>query len=136
MMQTVSITIHATHEDIPLPGAHLREMLTTHQVAEEIIKSCETALNKLLKNIVDFSYNKDPQKLITVNIKYSGNGVYIETQDEGLPVEFSVSKIIEAKNLQPASAAETQASAQSDMVDEVWYEVDMGKNIWQLIKYF
>lgn len=135
-MQTESITIHATYDDILLPGVHLREMLTAHQVAEETIKSCETALSKLLKNIVDFAYSKDSQKIITVSITYNNSGVYIETQDEGLPVEFSVNKVIEAKNLQPASAIEEQLPAQKDMLDEVWYEVDMGKNIWQLVKYF
>lgn len=134
-MLTESITIHATDDDILLPAVHLREMLTAHQVAEETIKSCETALNKLLKNIVDYAYCKDSQKLITVNITYNNSGVYIETQDEGLPIEFSVNKVIEAKNLQPASVIEEQPSTQNDILDEVWYEVDMGKNIWQLVKY-
>ena len=133
-MQTESITIHATYEDILLPSAHLRELLTMNHISEEIIQSCETALNKLLQNIVEHSYNKDAQKIITVSIAYNNSGVYIETQDEGMPVEFAVNKVIEAKNLQPALYDE-EAIAQKDMLDEVWYEVDMGKNIWQLIKY-
>jgi anti-sigma regulatory factor (Ser/Thr protein kinase) len=134
-MQTESITIRATYDDILLAGAHLRQMLTAHQVAEETIRSCETALSKLLKNIVDFAYSKDSQKLITISITYNNSGVYIETQDEGLPIESSVNKVIEARNLQPASAIEEQLPAQKDMLDEVWYEVDTGKNIWQLVKY-
>lgn len=133
-MQTESITIHATYDDIPLPSVHLRELLSVNHVSEEIIKSCETALNKLLQNIVEHSYNKDAQKIITVSIAYNNSGVYIETQDEGTPVEFAVNKVIEAKNLQPA-LQDQSLPTQKDMLDEVWYEVDMGKNIWQLVKY-
>lgn len=134
-MQTESITIHATYDDILLPAAHLREILMAQCISEEIIKSCEEALNKLLRNIVEYAYHKDEQQLITVSITYNDSGVYIETQDEGAPIEFSINKVIEAKNLQPASETEEQAADKKDILDEVWYEVDMGKNIWQLVKY-
>ena len=134
-MQTESITIHATYQDILLPSVHLRELLMMNHVSEEIIKSCETALNELLKKIVDDACNGDAHQLITVNISYNGSGVYIETQDDGIPVEFAANTVIAAKNLQPASHDDEAVLAQKDMLDEVWYEVDMGKNIWQLVKY-
>lgn len=139
-MQTESITIHATNTDILLPTTHLRELLTANHVSEEIIKSCETALADLLKKIVVDAYHNDEQQLITVNISYNGKGVYIETQDEGIPSEIPVHRVINAKNLLPPEA-ETESETQSetekkkDILDEVWYEVDMGKNIWQLVKY-
>jgi|SRR5688572_11636397 hypothetical protein len=131
-MQTESIIIHATHQDILLPSAHLRELLMMNHVSEEIIKSCETALNDLLKKIVDDALHGDAHQLITVNISYNGSGVYIETQDEGIPVEVPANKVIAAKNLQPASE---ENEPPKNILDEVWYEVDMGKNIWQLVKY-
>ena len=131
-MQTESITIHATHQDILLPSVHLRELLIMNHISEEIIKNCETALSDLLKKIVDDSCHGDSHQLITVNISYNGSGVYIETQDEGIPVEFAVNKVIMAKNLQPAGVED---ETQKDILDEVWYEADMGKNIWQLVKY-
>ena len=131
-MQTQSIIIHASHQDILLPAAHLRELLTINHVSEEIIQNCETALNDLLKKIVDDALNGDEQKLITVNISYNGSGVYIETQDEGMPVEVPANKVVAAKNLQPASE---EIEPKKNILDEVWYEVDMGKNIWQLVKY-
>src|SRR5690606_10193757 len=132
-MQTESITIHATYDDILLPAVHLRELLAANQVAEEIIKSCEKALNELLKQIVDHAYNGDTNQLITVNISCNKSGVYIETQDEGKPIETSVNKLNPAKNLQPAS--QEPSPVQEDMIDEIWYELDTGKNIWQLVKY-
>jgi hypothetical protein len=131
-MQTQSITIHATYDDILLPSLHLRDLLSINHVSEDVILNCETALIDLLKQIVDHACNGDAQQLITVNIAYNGSGVYIETQDEGIPVEFAVNKVIAAKNLQPASA---DHEPPKDIIDEVWYEVDMGKNIWQLVKY-
>ena len=133
-MQTESITIHATQDDILLPSAHLRELLSVNHISDEIIKSCETALSKLLKKIVENAYNGDPQKIITVRITYNNSAVYIETQDEGKPIETAVGNLIPAKNLQPASHNEA-TPAQNDMLDEVWYELDTGKNIWQLVKY-
>ena len=134
-MQTESITIHATPNDILLPAVHLRELLVLNQVSEEIIKSCETALSELLKEIVEHAYHGDAHQLITVSIAYNGSGVYIETQDEGTPVEFAVSKVIAAKNLEPATQTSELNPLQKDMLDEVWHEIDMGKNIWQLVKY-
>ncbi|MFN3492244.1 MAG: hypothetical protein ACK40V_08500, partial [Anaerolineales bacterium] len=92
-MQTESITIHATDTDILLPTAHLRELLTANQVPEEIIKSCETALADLLKKIVADGYRNDERQLITVNISYNGKGVYIETQDEGIPSDIPVHRV-------------------------------------------
>lgn len=137
-MQTESITIHATHADIVLPTTHLRELLTANHVAEEIIQSCEMALSDLLKTIVADSYQNDEQQLITVNISYNGSGVYIETQDEGIPSELPANRIVEAKNLLPFEEEpemETETEKKKNILDEVWYEVDMGKNIWQLVKY-
>lgn len=143
-MQTESITIHATDTDIVLPTTHLRELLTANHVADEIIKSCETALADLLKKIVVDAYHNDEQQLITVNISYNGKGVYIETQDDGIPSEIPVHRVINAKNLLPPES-ETEVESQlevksetetkKEILDEVWYEVDMGKNIWQLVKY-
>jgi anti-sigma regulatory factor (Ser/Thr protein kinase) len=139
-MQTESITIHATNTDILLPTTHLRELLTANHVSEEIIKSCETALADLLKKIVVDAYHNDEQQLITVNISYNGKGVYIETQDEGIPSEIPVHRVIAAKNLLPPEIEnepenESETEKKKDILDEVWYEVDMGKNIWQLVKY-
>lgn len=139
-MQTESITIHATNTDILLPTTHLRELLTANHVSDEIIKSCETALADLLKKIVVDAYHNDEQQLITVNISYNGKGVYIETQDEGIPSEIPVHHVISAKNLLPPEietepATESETEKKKDILDEVWYEVDMGKNIWQLVKY-
>jgi anti-sigma regulatory factor (Ser/Thr protein kinase) len=137
-MQTESITIHATDTDILLPTTHLRELLMANHVSEEIIKSCETALTDLLKKIVVDAYHNDEQQLITVNISYNGKGVYIETQDEGVPSDVPVHRVIAAKNLLPPESeneTETQTETKKDILDEVWYEVDMGKNIWQLVKY-
>ncbi|MBL8100633.1 MAG: hypothetical protein JNK81_15725 [Anaerolineales bacterium] len=137
-MQTESITIHATDTDILLPTTHLRELLMANHVSEEIIKSCETALADLLKKIVVDAYHNDEQQLITVNISYNGKGVYIETQDEGVPSDVPVHRVIAAKNLLPPESeneVETQTETKQDILDEVWYEVDMGKNIWQLVKY-
>ncbi|MBX3035949.1 MAG: hypothetical protein KF758_03465 [Anaerolineales bacterium] len=137
-MQTESITIHATDTDILLPTTHLRELLMANHVSEEIIKSCETALTDLLKKIVVDAYHNDEQQLITVNISYNGKGVYIETQDEGVPSDVPVHRVIAAKNLLPPESEneiETQTETKKDILDEVWYEVDMGKNIWQLVKY-
>ncbi|NJN79228.1 MAG: ATP-binding protein [Anaerolineales bacterium] len=133
-MHSEAITIHATYDDILIPSAHLRELLTVHQISEDIIKSCETALNELLKQIIEYVCNGDIQKTITVNIACNASGVYIETQDEGNPVEFAVNKLIKAKNLQPASQDDSELD-QEDMLDELWYELDTGKNIWQLVKY-
>jgi anti-sigma regulatory factor (Ser/Thr protein kinase) len=133
-MQTESITIHATKEDIPLPAAHLREFLTANQITDTVINICEKALNELLKQIVEHAYQGDENQLIMVNISYNKSGIYIETQDQGMPIDFAVNKRIPAKNLQPASSEEPPP-VQTDMLDEVWYEVDMGKNIWQLVKY-
>lgn len=139
-MQTESITIHATDTDILLPTTHLRELLTANHVSEEVIKSCETALADLLKKIVVDAYHNDEQQLITVNISYNGKGVYIETQDEGIPSEIPVHRVINAKNLLPPEMETepetiTETEKKKDILDEVWYEVDMGKNIWQLVKY-
>jgi len=137
-MQTESITIHATDNDILLPTTHLRELLMANHVSEEIIKSCETALADLLKKIVVDAYHNDEQQLITVNISYNGKGVYIETQDEGSPSEIPVHNVIMAKNLLPPESeneVDTQTKTKQSILDEVWYEVDMGKNIWQLVKY-
>lgn len=139
-MQTESITIHATDTDIILPTTHLRELLTANHVSEEIIKSCETALADLLKKIVADAYHNDEHQLITVNISYNGKGVYIETQDEGIPSEIPVHRVITAKNLLPPeieteSETESEIEKKKNILDEVWYEVDMGKNIWQLVKY-
>jgi anti-sigma regulatory factor (Ser/Thr protein kinase) len=134
-MQSESIIIHATPNDILLPTVHLREMLSVNQVSEEIIKSCEEALSELLKNIVDHACEEEEQ-LITVNIAYNDSGVYIETQDEGIPVDFAISKLISAKNLEPAFHVQEEADLSSkNILDEIWYEIDMGKNIWQLVKY-
>ncbi|KXK10860.1 MAG: hypothetical protein UZ14_CFX002003067 [Chloroflexi bacterium OLB14] len=142
-MQTESITIHAAEPDIILPTTHLRELLTANHVSEEIIKSCETALADLLKKIVIDGYQNDEQQLITVNISYNGKGVYIETQDEGMPSDDPAHHVITAKNLLPPDVeiksdvqpAQPETEKQEHILDEVWYEVAMGKNIWQLIKY-
>jgi anti-sigma regulatory factor (Ser/Thr protein kinase) len=134
-MQSESIIIHATQNDILLPTVHLREMLTVNQVSEEVIKSCESALNELLKNIVDHACEEKEHQLITVSIAYNNSGVYIETQDEGIPVNFAISKLISAKNLEPTLQTPETNHPPKNILDEIWYEIDMGKNIWQLVKY-
>jgi hypothetical protein len=135
-MQTESITVHANHSDILLPSVHLRDFLTINDVSENVIQSCESALDDLLKTIVDDACQGDDHKMITVNISYNGSGVYIETQDEGYPIEFSASKVFTAKNLIPLTSEDLlEESENKNILDEVWYEVDMGKNIWQLVKY-
>lgn len=150
-MESESITIHATPSDIQLPMLHLREMLFANQVEEEIIKSCETALHELLTKIIECEDCSKEQQLITVNIAYNKSGVYIETQYEGTPVEFGSITLEESmKEEQPENeplfAEEldqeeikqeflTPKNLIQEDLDEVWYEVEMGKNIWQLVKY-
>lgn len=130
-MESESITIHATPTDILLPMAHLHEMLLANQVTEEVIKSCETALQELLTKIVACDDCSKEQQLITVNISYNESGVYIETQHEGTPVEFGATALLDEE----PNELNTEEILTPKNLDEIWYELEMGKNIWQLVKY-
>ncbi len=120
--------------------------MTPENAINELLET-KTNPNKnadLLKKIVVDAYHNDEQQLITVNISYNGKGVYIETQDDGIPSEIPVHRVINAKNLLPPESEtenqnenenESEPETKKEILDEVWYEVDMGKNIWQLVKY-
>jgi hypothetical protein len=129
-MQTESITVHSTYNDILLPSVHLRQLLSLNQISEDVIKSCEAVLNELLTRIIEFAYNGDAHQLITVNLACNRSGVYIETQHEGKPFGFGRQNLVDSSQLESV----LQGSEAKDL-DEVWYELEMGKNIWQLVKY-
>lgn len=129
-MQTESITVHSTYNDILLPSIHLRQLLLLNQISEDVIKSCEAVLNELLTKIIEFAYNGDAHQLITVNLACNRSGVYIETQHEGKPFELDRRNLVDSSQLESV----LQGSEAKDF-DEVWYELEMGKNIWQLVKY-
>lgn len=132
-MQTVSVIIPATHMDIRLPGEHLRTLLVTNHVSDEIINGCELALQELLTNLVDHAYEGDASKSIIVNITCNSRSILIETEDTGIRADIEINDIAMPDPSELAEGGYGIALIQTIM-DEVKYTSKDGRNVWQLIK--
>ena len=132
-MNSESITVHATYHDIRLPSEHLRQLLSIHKVAEEIINSCELALHELLTNLVDHAYEGDGNKLITVELAYDTQQIHIQTQDTGrvAHVDLNATVMPDPTQLQEGGYG---IAIITSLMDEVRYTSDQGRNTWSLLK--
>ncbi len=128
-----SITVHATDRGIHIPGEHLRTLLSSHKVADDIITGCEIALHELLVNLVDLAYEGNEDGLIMVNITCNRIQILIETHDTGKPIQIDFGKIL----LPPPPRKEECGCGvvvKYKPIDEAKFKTENGKNIWQLVK--
>lgn len=132
-MNSESVTVHATYQDIRLPSERLRKLLSFHRVAEEIINSCELALHELLTNLVDHAYEGDGSKLITVNLAYEKQQIHIQTQDTGRVTHVDLNATVMPDPTQLQEGGYGLAIITS-LMDEVRYTSEQGRNIWRLVK--
>jgi sigma-B regulation protein RsbU (phosphoserine phosphatase) len=132
-MNSESITIHANYQDIRLPAARLRQLLSAHRIPEETINRCELALHELLTNLVEHAYEGDDNKLITVNLDCQASHIQIETQDTGRATNVNLSQAVMPDPMELQEGGYGLAIIISTM-DEVNYKSEAGRNTWNLIK--
>ena len=133
-MQTESITVHATYDDIRRPSELLRRLFNSNRVSEEITNGCELALHELLTNLVDHSYEADGSQLILVKVTCSQAWILLETRDTGAPMTLELDQV---RMPEPSELAEGGYGVAiiRTLMDEVKYGFENGTNIWQLKKY-
>ena len=134
-MRTESLTVRATYEEIRRPSAILQHLFTQMHVAEEVRGSCELALHELLTNLVDHAYAGDGSRSIKVKMSCDRTRVLLETMDTGTPPSVKLDQVSMPNPTDLAEGGYGLAIIQQ-LMDEVRYQSEHGRNIWQLVKYF
>ncbi|MFN8382300.1 MAG: ATP-binding protein [Anaerolineales bacterium] len=132
-MESVSFQLPAGFEKLRKASAALRDLLIHHNAKEEVVNSCELALQELLVNIAEHSYSQDESRFISVNLRVVGKRFFIETEDSGVPANVNLEKVAMPDPLDLQVRGYGMALIM-ELMDYVDYQYRDGKNLWVLSK--
>lgn len=132
-MESVSFQIPAGFERLRSASVALRELLSRHEVKEDIVNGCELALQELLTNIVEHSYEEDESRFIRVNLRVEGMRFIVETEDDGIPAIVNLEKVAMPDPLDLQVGGYGMALIML-LMDTVEHQNRDGKNYWVLTK--
>jgi anti-sigma regulatory factor (Ser/Thr protein kinase) len=132
-MESVSFQIPAGYEELRIAAKALRDLLMLHKVEAGIIDNCELALQELLTNIVEHSYNGNKDKMINIRLRVEGKQFIVETMDTGVFANITLDPVRMPDPLELQVGGYGMAIIQA-LMDEVQYQYNDSKNMWKLIK--
>ncbi len=134
MKETASLTINADIDEIPKISETLESLMHAHAFSEEDILDTQLAVEEAVTNSIVHGY-EGKTGTITVSFEVTRNRAGIRIEDEAVPFDpFSLPEPDLDGNLEERRIGGLGVFLIRQVMDEVSYRHDNGKNILSLIK--
>jgi serine/threonine-protein kinase RsbW len=84
-MSQTDTTIRNRHEEFQRVVSAVDRLAVEHQIAADIVRDMQVALDEVLKNIVDYGYTDQEEHEIRVRLRVLDNVLEATIDDDGVP---------------------------------------------------
>lgn len=139
-LELIRVELPASYKYLNVLGAFIREMLSrafSEEVAklETVSQEMELAVHEVCTNIVTHAYAQQPGQIIQLDFKLYPNlgKLEVELHDHGQNFDYSA---VAEPDLENGQVHGYGLYIVRSLVDELFYEPQVGGNYWRLVKFF